>query len=331
MKRVRQETLSYTSVPAHRKSQLQMCWQTRRMTQGMWRAKQSPASLKRGLSKVVGQLQLRAAAALNVSGWRARTAPTCPTCPLRPSLWFDAQSCLLIDLHLPAAVACGRVCIAFALSSPRAVRLSDKSVRRREKKKWYARRDVSTPAVVVAGGQCLTALCFTPSPAIRDDTPYRGACVRLASGYEEDVAGDRVIKLSPGGSAAYVSHALALSGSWPSFIGKKRSHEWKTWICPLDTLSLKLSGWLPVGHRCICAWVNVRRCSAVWLSRRLLRYFTQREMVSQRSPAAHPPSLHHQEQLCGAQPYLLRLWRRINSSGNNELESAIKWLFFKKK
>lgn len=121
---------SYTSVPAHRKSQLQMWRQTGWMTQGMWRAKQSPASLKRGLSKVVGQLQLCAAAPLNVSGWRARTAPTCP---LRPSLWFDAQSCLLIDLHLPAAVACGRVCIAFALLSPRAVRLSDKSVQRREK------------------------------------------------------------------------------------------------------------------------------------------------------------------------------------------------------
>lgn len=140
---------------------------------------------------------------------------------------------------------------------------------------------------------------FHPVPAIRDDTSYRGAYVRLASGYEEDVAGDRVIKLSPGGSAAYVSHTLALSGSWPSFIGKKRSREWKTWICPLDMLSLKLSGWLPVGHRCICAWVNVRRCSAMWLSRRLLRYFTQREMVSQRSPAAHPPSLHHQSNSVG--------------------------------
>lgn len=156
----RQTGNSYTSVPAHRKSQLQMWRQTRWMTQGMWKARQSSASLKRGPSKAVGHPQLCAAAPLNVSGWPARTAPTCP---LRPSLWFDAQSCLLIDLHLPAVVACGRVCIAFALLSPRAVRLSDKSVQRREKK-WYTRRDVSTPAVVVAGGQCLTALCFTPSP-----------------------------------------------------------------------------------------------------------------------------------------------------------------------
>lgn len=49
--------------------------------------------------------------------------------------------------------------------------------------------------------------------------------MRLAAGYEEDVAGDRLIELSPGGSAAYVSHTLPLSGSWPSFIGKKKIKE----------------------------------------------------------------------------------------------------------
>lgn len=174
------------------------------------------------------------------------------TCPLRPSLRLDAQSCLLIDLHLPAVVACGRVCVAFALLSPQALGLSDKSVRRRRKKEKGQDEVLWTKS---------RSPLFQRVLAIQDDICYRGAHVRGAAGYEGDVAGDGVIKPSPGGGGCICqSHSGAVRITAIIYRGKKRSHDWEAWTRPLDALSLKLTGFLPVGRQRIRTRANVRRC-----------------------------------------------------------------------
>lgn len=133
-------------------------------------------------------------------------------------------------------------------------------------------------------------------------SPIGDVYVRPAAGYEEDVAGDRVTELSPPGSAAYVSHTLALSGSWPSFIGEKE-------VTRLENVDLSTG-------RGVFEAVRLTPSGAIshgvtWRPSALLPFTLPRSITPQ--------------QLSEAGVHLLRRRRRIDVGRKNEVKLTVKW------